>query len=254
MSDPENFLDALVAPQAAKPPTRMRSRTSRRPRRRHSAGASRTPTDRCRASPRQRPPRRPEFDLAKLPSIEFDRRQYRHPRLSAARACRRSSSVRRFVAPGRPIRPFAISLGWRRTTGTSTTRRRCPGSGHWPADFDVKKMVAQLFGEAPQDDPPNLRNRIGSRSIDGKPQHDAVDAETPVEAADRRRHKSGDRLHRTSSQAACARATDNLVQREENIATQNKDTEDQARRRQRRAAHTVERCRNNNLMLIASGY
>ena len=50
--------------------------------------------------------------------------------------------MRRFVAPGLPIPPFAISSGWRRTRGTSTTPNAMPGFG--PLDCSDEQLSALI--------------------------------------------------------------------------------------------------------------
>jgi hypothetical protein len=72
------------------------------------------------------PPPEPAFDLKNLPSIES---------ITAAtdvrpfQACLWTSPVRRFDAPGQPIRVFGISSGSPTMTGTTTRLARPPVSG-----------------------------------------------------------------------------------------------------------------------------
>jgi hypothetical protein len=64
-------------------------------------------------------------------------------------ACRMSCGVRRFGAPGRWIPRSATSKGCRRTTGINDPKG-VPGFGELGPEVDVKRMVAEIRGEAPR--------------------------------------------------------------------------------------------------------
>ena len=55
--------------------------------------------------------------------------------------------MRPFDARGRPIPRSATSWGSQRTTGTSPIPTAMPGFGALPPGYDVKKLVAQIFGD-----------------------------------------------------------------------------------------------------------
>ena len=89
---------------------------------------------------------KPEFDLASLPSLESiaattDVRAFLSPGVPAELA---RAALRRAWSADPNIRDF---VGLQRTRGTSTHPTAMPGFGALPPGYDVKKLVAQIFGD-----------------------------------------------------------------------------------------------------------
>ena len=218
MSDQENFLTRWSrrkrdAPAAAQPAGRSRASRRRKARR----TLNRLP--RARPKPNAPPAVGIRPDEAALARI--DRRQYRHPSPSCKPACRPRSGMRRFVARGRPIRRSATSLGWRRTPGTSPIPTPCRGSAS-SIRASTSRSLSPRFSAKARRKPKRRRIR---RFRTGAAQSAAPD----------KSNTSGWRCgyeRAASGRTAKARSTRkrSMLQRDENIATQQIDSADEPRR------------------------
>lgn len=167
-------------------------------------------------------PPKPEFDLASLPSLESitsgtDIRAFLSPGVPAELT---RAALRRAWVADPAIRDF---VGLAENSWDFTDPAAIPGFGEIPPGYDIKKMIAQIFGEAD----PTIEQRVTPDDLNtppAKPQATAVAAETP--SAD----SSGevDEISKTgqSTQSAGGAGTTeeppetNFVQRNSNAALQ----------------------------------
>jgi hypothetical protein len=227
MSDPENFLkrwsrrkqDAADENAQPGPPAAV------------DAGkvAARSPeidqTDAARPAA-AKPPPLPEFDLAKLPTIE---------------SIGANSDIRPFLLPGVPpqLKLAALRRAWsadpviRDYIGPSenawdfTDPNSMAGFGDLDPNFDVKGMLAQLFGEKPQDDSakPAEPDRQTAQLTDKSTAAGSAAAPDGVSASDAVTPSPCPEPSPAAEQSNIP-AQSNLVQREGNIASRDKNTEE----------------------------
>jgi hypothetical protein len=170
----------------------------------------------------------PVFDLSQLPSIDSIGAQ---------------TDISAFLQAGVPteLRHAALRRAWSLDPAIRDFRglqendwdfndpTGVPGFGPLPADFDVKQMVAQLFGEKPHDDSakPAEPDRQAASLTDESTNTNTFDAEKSVEAPASGQDTSGEPPAPSNSAIPLvAPEQSNLVQREDNIAAQDKNTEE----------------------------
>ena len=193
------------------------------------------------ASPKPTAPK-PEFDLTSLPSLES---------ITAA------TDIRAFLAPGVPqeltraalrrawladpaIRDF---VGLQENDWDFTNPDAMPGFGNLPAGTDIKKMVADIFGEIgkPTEDAPD---RQKAAAIPSESQGPAATEETPgteiaavaSEGAERSDRAPPAPLPNAPPGQSEPRSTE-IVQRNNNTATQQSSGEVSAKESGRRSQH-----------------
>jgi hypothetical protein len=248
MSERENFLErwsrkkaeAQREPEAAPPPDKPQAvpeKTSEPPQ------ASTRPTDvqTAEAKPPMEAPK-PPFDLASLPSLE---------------SITATTDIRAFLAPGVPqelaraalrrawladpaIRDF---VGLQENDWDFTNPDAIPGFGHLPAGTDIKKMVADIFGDVgkPTEDAPD---RQKAAAIPAESQGPAAMEETPgtgMTAVAREDAERSDGLAAETSPGAVADPNEptspQIVQRNNNTAAQQSSREVSVKESERHLQH-----------------
>ena len=147
----------------------------------------------------------PEFDVSTLPSLEFDRRHVRHPSVPAsggslrAQACGASARVVNRSGDPRLHRTEREFLGRRGPGGV-------PGFGELDPTLDVKKLIAEMFGEVEQE-PRGATETVSPADQSTRADDSGSAAPAASEAA------------QGKSQPSTAQDTDPLLQRDENVAS-----------------------------------
>jgi hypothetical protein len=168
----------------------------------------------------------PVFDLSRLPSIDSIGAQTDISAFLQAGVPTelRQAALRRAWSVDPAIRDFR---GLQENDWDFNDPNGIPGFGPLPADFDVKRMVAQLFGEKPQDDSakPAEPDRQIAQLTDKSA--DAGDAATPGEAsASDPVTPSPVPVPRPAPEQSNVPAQSRLVHREGNIAAQDENAEE----------------------------
>jgi hypothetical protein len=169
-------------------------------------------------TPSATPDSKPKFDIASLPSLDS---------ITAA------SDVRAFLTPGVPVeltraalrRAWAADPAIRDFKGLAendwdfTDPNAMAGFGDLPADFDVRKLVAQIFGEPDEAKEPTAAEpepSIASSVQQSDPPREiaSVTAAEPAEAEDQA-------VAETAGPEANAPPETDLVHRNSNVASHN---------------------------------
>jgi hypothetical protein len=181
---------------------------------------------------------KPAFDLASLPSLDS---------ITAA------TDIRAFLGPGVPKelaraalrRAWAIDPAIRDFKGLAendwdfTDPDAMPGFGRLPEGYDIKKLVAQIFGEEEEEEP--LEPDIAvSRPADPQPPHVAEEIAPPdtlTEAEAALPKGKPDPAPQTISAGERQVAQSDFVQRDNNTATHNSIPGDKPEEHKRRRPH-----------------
>lgn len=185
-------------------------------------------------APAQAAPK-PEFDLASLPSLDS---------ITAA------TDIRTFLVPGVPqsLARAALRRAWvadpaiRDFVGLAenawdfTDPTAMAGFGELPPDYDVKKLLAQIFSEGEKETPPDLATH---EPADPQTSHIAEQIEAPVPPAEVA--QSAEREPESSSPNVSAEgqqvAQTDFMHRNNNIAVHNSIPDDESEKRKRRRQH-----------------
>jgi hypothetical protein len=203
------------------------------------------PNDAAPPGPRARPAENAAAPAAAAPKAEFDLASL--PSLESIAA---GTDIRAFLAPGVPkelaraalrrawtadpaIRDF---IGLAENAWDFTDPAAMPGFGPLPPGTDIKKLVAQIFGDDPKPsepcatvDPPadaqapDIKKDIASSSSPGTEVASATDTDEPP--------------RETISAYESNPVQADLVQRNNNIASQNNISREEAEERKKRRMH-----------------
>ena len=150
--------------------------------------------------------------------------------------------VRRFVAPGPPIRRSATSSGWRRTTGTSTIPNGIPGFGPLHAGERSRRLLAQrIGGRGPASHAAAAKCRRAGQFRQIRPQIVGFGTSATVAARS------------VGANARCRRPKKDFVQRNKNMLRSQNNSDNQEDLPPSRRRGTAARCQNSD-RLIALGY
>ncbi len=166
---------------------------------------------RRRLSPRRR---RPKPKRRSSTSARCRRSIRSAPIPTSARSCKRAfpprSGMRRFAARGRPIRRSAITSDRTRISGKAPARGACPDLASSIPTLDIKKLLAEMFGEAEQE-PRGATETVSPADQSTRADNSGSAAPAASEAA------------QGKSQPSAAQDTDPLLQRDENVASHHDD-------------------------------
>jgi Protein of unknown function (DUF3306) len=154
----------------------------------------------------------PEFDLSKLPSLDsIGAASDLTPFLQAGvPSALRHAALRRAWLTDPAIRDFK---GLAENDWDFTSAGGAPGFGELDPQFDVKKLLAEIFGDAkPPVEPPD------SAQLAPVPEESSTAAGVPA---------SGEPA-KTEPQQVASAATDPLLQRDENIAVHHDDMQSES--------------------------
>jgi Protein of unknown function (DUF3306) len=192
------------------------------------------PSDNDAKAPAKAAPK-PEFDLASLPSLDS---------ITAA------TDIRAFLAPGVPkeLVRAALRRAWsadpavRDFKGLAendwdfTDPTAMPGFGALPEGYDIKKLVAQIFGENEKPDDPDSASggppapQIPRMAEENASAPSAQQQAAPLPAGE---EESGSPISAPDQQVALG----NIVQRDNNIAAHNSIPDDETEERKTRRPH-----------------
>jgi len=216
MSEPENFLTRWS----------RRKRVTEEPARPAPAVApdkpapDGAPADKPKSKPAAETPE-PAFDPASLPSLDSIGAQ---------------TDIRAFLQPGVPgeLRLAALRRAWtmdpaiRDYKGLAendwdfTKPNSMMGFGELDPSIDIKKMLAQIFGDTPRADGPHTE----TPALAEQPTPPSHELRSPVDRAAREHADESARASEIPDpQQIAAAETDKIVQRDENIASQENSAE-----------------------------
>ena len=176
----------------------------------------------------------PEFDLASLPSLDS---------ITAA------TDVRAFLSPGVPkeLARAALRRAWsadpaiRDFVGLAenawdfTDPTAMAGFGELPPGYDVKKLVAQIFGDGEKPTDPGA---AGNKPSDPQASHIAEEIAAPSSPAEAATETSQDDEPVLPDSAGAQQIAQNdFVQRDNNIASHNSHSDGETEERKNRRQH-----------------
>jgi hypothetical protein len=215
MSEPENFLSRWS----------RRKRVGEAPEKPALDGGPATPAQAGKADAKQSvaptAPSAPAFDPASLPSIDSigaqtDISAFLKPDVPSGL---RNAALRRAWSTDPAIRDFK---GLQENDWNFNDPNGIPGFGELNPGTDVKKMLAQLFGETPRVDEPPVEAPAKTGQLPSPSPEMGVPAEP---AALEEPAASTKDLQNSSAQPTGIPEGGSIVQREKNIAAQNKNEE-----------------------------
>ena len=186
-----------------------------------------TPPSVANAEPPEQAAPKPEFDLSKLPSLE---------------SITSATDIRDFLAPGVPqeLTRAALRRAWaadpaiRDFVGLAenawdfTDPKAMPGFGDIPAGYDLKKMVAEVFGELKQ---------AAEHTTEPATQVAQLTRDSDAPGASSAAVPTAGSVEPPPTTADARRAQDDIVQRDNIIAPQNSNAKDEPEAAKTRRAH-----------------
>lgn len=184
---------------------------------------------------------KPEFDIASLPSLE---------------SITKATDIRAFLTPGVPAELTRAALrrawvadpairdfvGLQENAWDFTNPDAMPGFGDIAPDYDVKKLLAQIFGEQKKETDQIVATQQPAIPAETQPAEIVAESETSKDLVDvtPSHEDGGDQQPATSSVASATIAASlqtELAQRNNNIAMHNSHSEDNLAERKMRRQH-----------------